>query len=154
MRILTGILFTIGIYFAIFAWIGIWASFSLFQSNHGFELSEAILILMWGITSFVGYYVWINWGYFTFRAKFILVSWRKFWLVSFIQHTAWLFIFPQLAGQSIFEYLIDAETFWWNLWILGNIIVSLTCVFRPPFPAIRREEPVGSLNSESLRSSP
>jgi len=113
IRITAGILFLLGCFWAALAWVLVIAPFGL-SSNFGRDLALCV-------NSLAGYFVWFGWGWFAFKGKLPCVDWKTFWLISLLQHLAWLALLPSVGPPPLF----------WNTWIFGNILIALYCILRP-----------------------
>jgi hypothetical protein len=126
-RALTGVLFFLGLPWALLAWFFIPTPLGIFMPRYQYGAHDVIASLVASAGSGTGYFVWFGWGWFTLKGRFPLLRWRSFWLLSLFQHCAWLVIFPLVREENVVDFLGSSEMLLLKIWTLGNAIIASSC---------------------------
>jgi hypothetical protein len=129
MRILTGLLFLTGFFWAFLLWplllvpvINLLGG-SRLQNGHWFmAISGAVLAA-------VGYFIWLGWGTYALTGRYPGERPRLFWLASLALHSAWLLFIAAINGQSSSPCLMSDVSPLILVWIFGNIGLAILVIF-------------------------
>ena len=124
MKSVCGVLFIVGIYYAIFVWMFIPMLSGIFMPEYDYQFNDIFFSVGGSINSLIGYYVWIGWAYFYFRARFPFVSSKTFWSISVVNHISWYVVFGASNREYNWNYFsnTDVPT---NIWLLANIVIGV-----------------------------
>ena len=132
MRGLTAVLFLFGCFWAFLALFLISTPIGIFLPRYEYRAHDVICSLIASATSALGYFVWFGWFFFAVKGRFPLVQWRSFWLLSLLQHCAWLLVLPYLREENIVAFIWSTELLVPKIWILGNVLLAFFCVLAQP----------------------
>lgn len=129
MKVLSAILFVTGIYFALLVWILIPSPVGIFLPKYEYKAHDVILSIVGSLTALSGYFVWLGWGYYSLKGRYLKMTKRKFWTLSLLQHSAWLLFLPMFSDITVWAFLIDGEYDLIKLWIVANIVIAIVAIF-------------------------
>ncbi len=128
MRITTALLFVMGSYFSIFAWVFTILPFAVLrEKNNPFLGLYFLYFLIVSATFIAGYYIWFSWGFYTIKKRVPILSNKKFGLLSLFQCISAFIFFCLLSfeGHSGKSFIENILTNWLNIWLLANLAVSI-----------------------------
>lgn len=132
VRGLTIALFVVGCFWAFWAWLLILTPMGIFEPSKQYRAHDVICSLVASATSAVGYFVWFGWIFFALKGRFPLVQWRSFWLVSLLQHCAWLFVLPYMREENLTDFIVSSEMLFPKMWIFANVLIAVFCMLAQP----------------------
>lgn len=125
IRLFTAVLFFTGIVWALFAWILIFAPIGIFIDSYNFQNKDIFISCFGSIQAIIGYFLWFQWGYFTFRKRFYKISFAKVWLLSFINHFLWFIYFLTIKENDLLDFIFNTKNLLLIVWITLNLIISI-----------------------------
>lgn len=144
MRIVYGILFLCGFFFAAFAWICLFLPFGALFPTYRYGIRDIVISVSAAGLALGGYLVWFGWGRFAIQGKWSPVDSGRLALLSLMVHGGWLVLLPWIRHESFAQM---ASTGWpLFAWLNGNLTISI-CVLI----AYVESEPVEELAETNLR---
>lgn len=122
LRILFGVLFLIGCYFAAFAWFLVLTPIGIFQSEYRYSWHDVFVSLTGCILAITGYFLWASWLSFAVRGRFILISAMATQLVAIANHLGWIVFFPLFRGTNVREFFVNLPSE--AAWLVLNLFVG------------------------------
>ena len=126
LRVVFGMLFLAGIFFAAFVWILIPIPIGILQPQYRFTPRDTALSLCGSILSLSGYFVWINWLVYAWSGRFVLRSEKKVQGIAIANSLGWLFFFPYFRNEDLFQVAEGIPLV--MAWIVLNFCVATFCL--------------------------
>lgn len=122
-RILYGVLFVCGIFFALFCWIFAMLPLGIFSPKYKYTILDTIVSL--GISSLAlsGYFVWANWFSVSIWEKCQFISKSALHGLSLANHTGWALILPVAFREYPWDYFTAHPVL--ALWLFINIAFAV-----------------------------
>jgi hypothetical protein len=94
MRITTAILFVVGIYWALFAWILLGGPLGALMPRYQYTDKDVYLSIFGALLSATGYWIWLGWLIRSLRKQYLFLSPRAFWMLAAANHLGWMLYRP------------------------------------------------------------
>ncbi|MFN7893434.1 MAG: hypothetical protein ACK5OC_24290 [Pirellula sp.] len=126
LRVVFGMLFLAGIFFAAFAWILIPLPIGILLPQYRFTPRDTALSLSGSILSLSGYFVWINWLVYAWSGRFVLQSEKTVQWIAIANSLGWMFYFPYFRNEDLFQVAEGIPLV--LAWIVLNFCVATGCL--------------------------
>ncbi len=126
LRILFGLLFLVGFFFAAFAWLLVLTPIGIFQPERQYRSEDVFLSLTGCTLAITGYFLWASWLCFAVRGRFILRSEMATQFIAVANHLGWILFFPVFRGTNVLEFFSNLPLV--AAWLVLNLIVGTGCL--------------------------
>ena len=119
LRWIFGLCFLFGVIFALGAWLFIPLPLGILWPKNRYTVRDSVISICCSMLAISGYFVWLGWGHYLFKARFPLLSSVNFSLLSLFTHVGCLIVLPFLRFQNILEVCLELP--YLVTWIVLNI---------------------------------
>ena len=135
VRIITTILFCLGTYFAILAWVPLFAPIGIILSDYKYGPTDIWVSILGSLLSVSGYWIWLGWLVRSWKQQYLFLTPKSFWLLAAVNHLGWL-LYSLIPGGLLSAMVPNSFTF---SWLTGNLYLSLLMVVFNPDKDLKRK---------------
>lgn len=123
LRCVCGLCLLFGCFFSLFAWVFIPLPIGILMPEYQFTMRDSVLSVIGSILAISGYFVWLSWAHFLFKARFPILSPVAFSLLVLANHVGWFIVLPFIRHQNVLGLCLDLPLV--VSWIILNSSIGL-----------------------------